>query len=268
MARVWRLLLDPAADGRWNMAVDEALLATAQAGGPPALRLYGWRGPWLSLGYAQVLPASSAEACGRVGVGVIRRITGGSAVLHGADLTYAVAAPESELPAGLQASYALVGRALLRALHGLGVAAHVAAHSSVPRAAAPFDCFARAGGDEICVAGRKLAGSAQRRSGGGLLQHGSLRLASDPPQAARAAGSVPGAATSLAELGVSMGEAALRARLVAAFEAELGVRFVADTLGAAEHARALERAAARAEKPWRAGPSPASVPSRPPLAGR
>jgi lipoate-protein ligase A len=232
------------------MAVDEALLASAQAGGVPTLRLYAWRGPWLSLGYAQSLSRERAEACERAGVGVVRRVTGGWAVLHGADLTYAVAAPEPDLPPGLQACYALVSQVLLRALSALGVEAELAARPMGPRSEPVFDCFERASGDEICVGGRKLAGSAQRRAAGAVLQHGSLRLAPDPAPAASAAGSVLSAATSLRELGVSASEAMLRDAMAAAFAAELGVVLLPGTLGAAERALATQRAAAHREKPW------------------
>jgi len=92
VATRWRLLRDAAAAGPWNMGVDEALLETAIAEGRPALRLYRWEGPWLSLGYGQTFDAAQREACAAAGVGVVRRVTGGRAVLHGGDLTYAVAA--------------------------------------------------------------------------------------------------------------------------------------------------------------------------------
>ena len=242
VAGAWRLLVDPAAGGAWNMAVDEALLASVQSGGRPALRLYAWEGAWLSLGYAQPLSADRAAACERAGVGIVRRVTGGAAVLHGADLTYAVAAPESALPGGLQETYALVSRALLRALAALGVTAEVAA--SAPRSAGPraFDCFEQAAQDEICVGGRKLAGSAQRRSRGGVLQHGSVRLGDDPPAAARAAGCAGPAAASLRALGVRAADAQVRAALVAGFSAELGVVFEPAALEPAERSLAVARA--------------------------
>ena len=173
----WRLLRDGAASGAWNMGVDEALLATASESGRATLRLYAWDGPWLSLGHAQPAPGPLAQACTEAGVGLVRRATGGSAVLHGSDLTYAVAVPESALPPGLQGSYARVAEALSLALASLGLRTRRAPGGPSPRG---FDCFQQAGGDEICVGERKLVGSAQRRSGGAVLQHGSIRLAPDP----------------------------------------------------------------------------------------
>ncbi len=88
----WRLIVDGRANGEWNMGVDESLLKTAVTAGTPTLRFYRWRGPWLSLGYSQRPQAELYAACSRAGVGVVRRVTGGRAVLHGEDLTYAIAA--------------------------------------------------------------------------------------------------------------------------------------------------------------------------------
>ncbi len=105
------------------MGVDEALLASAVRTGRPSLRFYRWQGPWLSLGYGQVLDRERVADCSRAGVGVVRRVTGGRAVLHGSDLTYALAAREGQLPPGLMASYELVAGVLIRALGALGVEA-------------------------------------------------------------------------------------------------------------------------------------------------
>jgi lipoate-protein ligase A len=236
MGSAWRMLVDAKpATGWWNMAADEVLLAAAAAGAPPVLRLYEWDGPWLSLGYAQPFSATSEAACRDAGVQVVRRVTGGRAVLHGADLTYAVAASERALPAGLDASYRLVSDAILAALRDLGIAAERAPNAAPVAPAAEFDCFALPATDEICVGGRKLAGSAQRRAGGAVLQHGSLRLAPDPARAAAAVGLGRGA-TSLAELGIpeAQARAALVASLPAALGRLLGAEFEAGGLGAAE----------------------------------
>jgi lipoate-protein ligase A len=245
------------------MGVDEALFARAVRTGRPSLRFYRWRGPWLSLGYGQIFDRGRIETCGRAGVGVVRRITGGRAVLHGSDLTYALAAREGQLPAGLMASYELVAGILVGALEALGVEAVA---SSFPRrreafqhrfqidpmsaASRPqranFDCFARPAGREICVGGRKLAGSAQRRAKGGILQHGSIRLAPDPPEAQRASSLSGAGATSLMELGVNSDPEVLRTACVEAFERvlgalEIGVLTAEDRAGADERVRNHQR---------------------------
>ena len=188
MSLSWRLIQQGPASGGWNMGVDEALLATAIAG-TPTLRLYSWDGPWLSLGYAQPCSDELERRCRAAGVGLVRRATGGRAVLHGGDLSYSIAAPQSALPPGLQGAYGKVSDVLLRAIQALGVAADRAAGeirpnspdpSGGPGAASPtgrdvrprhpqlhepdashgFDCFQAAATDEICLAGSKLAGSA------------------------------------------------------------------------------------------------------------
>ena len=281
----WRLITHEAAHGAWNMGVDEALLATAIRTGRPSLRFYRWQGPWLSLGYGQRLDRERIAACSSAGVGVVRRVTGGRAVLHGSDLTYALAAREGQLPPGLMASYDLVAEILVSALGTLGVEAVASGsplhHGRAFRAqleadpgrsldgssAASFDCFARPANREICVAGRKLAGSAQRRAKGGILQHGSIRLCADPP-AARSASSLAGVgATSLAELGADCAPEVLQAACVEAFERALGQLEVGD-LSTEERAGADERVRNHRRDSGSAPSGYAPTTSREPFAGR
>jgi len=260
----WRLLGggEPAgAPGAWNMGADEALLASAAAGGRPSLRLYAWDGPWLSLGYAQTPSEARLAACAGAGLGVVRRVTGGRAVLHGGDLTYAVAAPDAALPEGLRPSYAVIAEALHAALASLGVDARRSARAAAAHPPAAFDCFEAPAEDELVVDGRKLVGSAQRRVAGALLQHGSVRLAPDPPAAVRAAGLGGGRATSLREEGFRGGAAELAGALVRAFERVLGERLEPSELSASERRGAAERAAAHAADPLSA-PAPGSFSPR------
>ncbi|HEU4523678.1 MAG TPA: hypothetical protein VFR62_01575 [Gemmatimonadales bacterium] len=176
MAPSWRLLLD--LDGRpgWqNMGLDQALLARAGRG-ERWLRLYRWTPHCLSFGRHE--PASRRYDRDRIearGLDVVRRPTGGRAVWHADELTYAIAAPASPF-GGLRQAYEEIHRMLLAALRLLGVSAELAP----ARAAVAVDggaCFASPVGGEITVGGRKLVGSAQLREGTGLLQHGSLLLA-------------------------------------------------------------------------------------------
>jgi lipoate-protein ligase A len=206
------------------MGVDEALLRSAGEGGRPALRFYRWRGPWLSLGYAQPDDGARDARCARAGVGIVRRCTGGRAVLHGSDLTYALAAPACALPEGVGASYALVAEALAAGLRALGIEVERRARAAGPPSEAGFDCFARPAAEELCAGGAKLVGSAQRRAGGGVLQHGSLRLEPDPAPARLASGLGGPGATSLRELGHEPALGALCESLARAFEGCLGVR--------------------------------------------
>ena len=236
----WRLLLDGPASGAWNMGVDEVLLLSAGERGWASLRFYRWRRPCLSLGYAQACEAALRTACARVGLEVVRRATGGRAVLHGGDLTYTLAAPPEALPDGLRATCELVAGALVAGLRALGVDAE---RSDARRAhSEAFDCFQVPGLDELCAGGRKLVGSAQRRTRRGVLQHGSIRLRPDPAALRLAAGLDPGAATSLSELGCRASPQAVQAALCEAFAAVLGGRLEPGTLSTAE-VRAAQRLA-------------------------
>ena len=249
MARPWRLLVDGSASGPFNMGVDEALLETALREGRPSVRFYRWRGPWLSLGYGQRRRARGDEGRRAAGVGVVRRSTGGRAVLHGCDLTYAVAAPAHLLPEGLRPTYALIAGAVAAALGDLGVAVERVDDPSVARSDSEFDCFATPVTDELCVGGRKLVGSAQRRVGAGVLQHGSIRVTADPPQARAALGLGDDVATSLAELGRPTGLDALLRAFVRSFGEALDACFEAEGLSDRE----LLSARARGVDPVPAG---------------
>lgn len=242
MSTHWRLLLDGAGSGPWNMGVDEVLLESAVARGTGALRLYRWDGPWLSLGYGQSLAPLRRAACAEAGVGVVRRVTGGRAVLHGGDLTYAIAAPDRMLPDGLVATYQLIAQALADALRALGVEATRAPRPPTPSRGAPdFDCFAAPAGDELCARGHKLVGSAQRRTRGAVLQHGSIRVHPDPAAAREAAGIGGLAATSLAELDVPCSYGDLCDACVTAFERSLSAVFAPEPLSDRERQAAAAR---------------------------
>lgn len=245
MPRAWRLLIDGAASGPWNMGVDEALLATAVSAGMPTLRFYTWDGFWLSLGYGQTLPAERRAACRAAGVGVVRRVTGGRAVLHGADLTYAVAAPEGMLPAGLRETYEKLSQALQAGLGAVGIPASGARRPAGPAREPAFDCFSEAAGDELCVNGRKLVGSAQRRARGGVLQHGSIRLKPEPAPVRGAAGLTEGRSTSIGELGFEGTTDELLTACVAAFSEGLE----ADLEGLPLEKCEIELARKRSEEP-------------------
>jgi lipoate-protein ligase A len=158
-------------------------------------------------------------------------------------LTYALAAPGELLPRGLHDAYALVSNALCEALRGLGVPAE---RQRDGRAGQPgFDCFAQLAADEICAGGRKLVGSAQRRAGGAVLQHGSIRIAPDPDWASRAAGSVRSRATSLRELGVTQTPEEVREACGEALCTALGAVLQAGGLTDRERRWALESARRR-----------------------
>jgi lipoate-protein ligase A len=161
------------------MAVDEALMEHARSTGEWTLRVYSWSTPTISLGRNQTARGLYDLAeIQRRGFGVVRRPTGGRAILHDREVTYSVTAPTAS--AGeLGESYRRINRLLLSALHRLGVGASVAAPATRAIAPGMSPCFDEPAAGELVVDGRKLAGSAQWRMDGALLQHGSILVADD-----------------------------------------------------------------------------------------
>lgn len=163
-----------------NMALDVAMAWGVGEGlAPPTLRLYRWDPPAVSIGYAQ-RPETALDlaACARRGLSVIRRPTGGRAVLHDGDLTYAVAVPRRGPWAGrsVAATCRAIHEAVAAGLRRLGVPAQVAGPRPTRGSAGGPLCFAAVSTHEITSGGRKLVGSAQRRFRDAVLQHGSIPL--------------------------------------------------------------------------------------------
>jgi lipoyl(octanoyl) transferase len=186
--RRWRLLITEPTDGATNMAIDEALWRNRQAGAsPPTLRFFAWAPPTVSLGYGQPLDRHvDLDTCRALGVGIVRRPTGGSAIYHDGperELTYSVVGTAADLGIGpdLLETYRWIGAALLRGLQALGAPAELVPERP-PDGPVPAFCFARTGVFEIEVGGRKLVGSAQRRQGDSFLQHGAVLLGVDEPR--------------------------------------------------------------------------------------
>ena len=178
--KTWRYLPYAVYSGAENMAVDEALLLTmAHTLDPqPVLRFYGWSPATLSLGYAQSYHKEvDEEACLAEGIEIVRRPTGGRAVLHQYELTYSVIAPEHDphVSGTVIQSYLKISQALLKGLKALGVPAEIVACSGL-NGASSSACFDAPSWYELVVDGRKLVGSAQVRKEGMLLQHGSILL--------------------------------------------------------------------------------------------
>lgn len=173
-----RLIVDGPADGAWQMAVDEVLLDSAAVSGRMTLRFYGWSEPTLSLGYFQDYAERDAHAPSRQ-CPLVRRQTGGGAIVHDRELTYSLAVPAAHPRAGDPATlYQTMHEALIRTLAGFGLAAQRCQERRVRAGASePFLCFQRRATGDVLVGGVKVCGSAQRRRRGAILQHGSLLLA-------------------------------------------------------------------------------------------
>ncbi len=232
---IWRFLDSGSASGARQMAVDDALLTLCGRGRSPlTVRLFGFRPPCLSLGRFQPTPP---ETCREPGLEVVRRPTGGRAVLHRGDICYSVVAPaDHSLVAGsISQSYGKIARALAEALAILGLPPleEAAAQSRLPAADWCFEAMAP---HELALDGAKLVGSAQLRRDGILLQQGSIRLAPS--------GGQPSGATSLEEaLGRRVSHREMVSALVEGFTRAWGVQFRRGRLTAEEEqlAQQLER---------------------------
>lgn len=255
MTNRWRLLATGEQPGAVNMAVDEAILeAVAEGASPPTLRFFAWNPPCLSLGYAQpfadVDPARLAER----GWEVVRRPTGGRAILHTDELTYSITAPldEPRVAGGVLESYNRLATALLKAVQLLDMPVEMTegpTHGG-NGASGPV-CFEVPSAYEITVDGKKLIGSAQARRKGGVLQHGTLPLTgdlariteslvfADDTARARAAVSLLQRATTVEmALGHEVSAESANQAFVTAFQSELGLSFQHGELSASEISRA------------------------------
>jgi lipoate-protein ligase A len=182
MTDTWRLLITPPARGAWNMAIDESILEhIGRRESLPTLRLYAWQPPCLSLGYAQPFADVDVQRLNERGWDVVRRPTGGRAILHTDELTYSVIASNDEprVAGSILESYNRLAGALLRAVKSLGLPVEMKEDSGATHGTPNPVCFEVPSAYEITVHGKKLIGSAQARRKEGVLQHGSLPLTGD-----------------------------------------------------------------------------------------
>ena len=255
----WRLLHTLPSTGAWNMAVDESILEHIHRGETlPTLRLYSWNPPCLSLGHAQSFADVDMERVKAHGWDVVRRVTGGRAILHTDELTYSVtgASEEPVLSGGVLDSYNRLAQALLYAICELGLPVEMKEHAPAGEPSAlnlnPV-CFEVPSTYEITVEGKKLIGSAQARKKEGVLQHGSLPLSGDltricealvfKDEAARgnAAQRLLARATTVQSvIGVETDWETAAKAFVKGFEAQLGIRFQRGELSRSESERANE----------------------------
>lgn len=197
-----RVLVEPHAGAALNMARDEALLAA----GEPVVRLYGWRPAAVSLGRAQTEAEVDLDAARGWGLDVVRRATGGGAILHNEEeVTYAVVLPLDwpGLPRDISGSFSFLSAGVVDALRSLGVPAEI---ESVPDNTRETLCYVRKQGTNVMVGARKISGGAQRRSDKAVLQHGTVIVTRDEERMARLfrtpADDIRARVTSLEEEGV------------------------------------------------------------------
>ncbi|MCB9915832.1 MAG: lipoate--protein ligase family protein [Planctomycetes bacterium] len=229
MPRTWRLITTWGAPPAFNMGLDEALLERRDA--PPTLRFYSWSPDTLSLGYFQRW--ADVPGTARAGA-VVRRITGGGAIHHVNELTFSFSASADDpLYVGKVAdSYCRVHKAIAAALAGLGVEATLlcdgAAASDV---AGTGMCFHAGTPQDLVWGGRKGVGSAQRRTGGRVLHHGSIKLGTSP---------LEGDIATLREAAPGLDAGALAPRLLDAFREHLDLAFEVGVPTPEERERARE----------------------------
>lgn len=228
----WRVIVDPPAGGAENMARDRLLLEELVAGDRPAtLRFYGWTPACISLGLGQREDILDLDRLRRAGIDVVRRPTGGQALLHDDEVTYSVVASQQDPVVGgtLMQSYHAISQALIAGLAELGIDGVGAPCEPRPASGMTPVCFASASAEEVLVSGRKLLASAQWRSRGAFLQHGSLLLSDRQAELPRylrdsAAREIQPMSVSLAELLPNrIGVSDLIEMLCRGFEKTLGI---------------------------------------------
>jgi lipoate-protein ligase A len=250
----WRLILDSPASGAWNMAVDEAILEHAGRGDSlPTLRLYAWQPACLSLGYAQPYADVDESRLSAHGWEVVRRPTGGRAILHTDELTYSVTtSPGEPLMTGtVLESYNRIAEALVAACHALSLPVSMEQHTPPAENTKGAVCFEVPSAYEIVLEGKKLIGSAQARKREGILQHGSLPLHGDLTRIVQALAFedestrentavrlLKRATTAESHLGRVVGWETAAQALVGAFQQTLGLNFERGELSGAEKDRA------------------------------
>ncbi len=190
----WRLLNTGYSTPAFNMALDEAsLILLSEKKIEPTLRFYGWDPAAISTGYFQSMDELDVDACRKMGIGIVRRLTGGRAVLHDNELTYSILVPESDdiFPASVLGTYKILSKGILSGLKILGIDADISiparkghnslssqgeSKSKLMKSAA---CFDAPSWYEIVVNGKKIVGSAQSRKKRVILQHGSIPFSFD-----------------------------------------------------------------------------------------
>jgi lipoate-protein ligase A len=221
------------------MAVDQTLLEqVADPASPPTtfLRFYQWEQPTLSLGFSQkTQKVVDLEYCRTHGIRLVRRITGGKAVLHDQEITYSVISDDSEFfpSRDIGETYRRIAVALAAGFKEMGLETSLApaAPPSLPCGASSPSCFAAANHYEILCQGKKLAGSAQHRTGSAFLQHGSILLAFDPDRLNGALGIHPrneiaSKVTSLSDcLGYHPDASEVVGKLLSGFQSTFQIKF-------------------------------------------
>jgi len=253
----WRLIIDAPGSGAWNMSVDESILEhVVQKVVQPTLRLYTWNPYCLSLGYAQSYRDVNLDYLHQKGWALVRRPTGGKAILHADELTYSINAPQDNpvVNGSVLESYQRLSKALLYALKVLGIQADSKIkQNKVDNLSSNAICFETPSDYEITCQGKKIIGSAQARRLQGVLQHGAIPLFgaidritqvlhfnSEFERQTATANLNLRAANLQSILNRKISWEVITEAVIKGFETELGLNFIQETLSEQEYKRAHE----------------------------
>lgn len=245
--KTWRLINSKQGRASYNMALDEAIAVSVRKGNsPPTLRLYSWDRPSVTLGCFQKIGEIDTEYCLNADIPVVRRPTGGRALLHNKELTYSFSVKTDNylFSKGLFDSYKKISAAFYLALSKLGLSPEAKLIRGTRQAKSPL-CFQSASYGEITIDSRKVIGSAQKRWTDGLLQQGSIPYLIDEAEVLkifrlRSAGDIKGAMAGLMEAVPDLSDEKFRDMVKTSFEKTFDIKFTGSVPSQEEEALALE----------------------------
>lgn len=228
----WRLIQDEPRDACANMAIDEAIFIAFEKGlVPKTIRLYGWKPPAISIGYFQkTSKLFQQKRLKEISLDLVRRPTGGRAVFHEEELTYSIVSGlDTFSESGIVESYRIISHALIKGLKNLGVSAEISSQRKRRRGSdmVSASCFSSPSLYEVLVQGKKVIGSAQKRSKKGLLQQGSILLNLDREKWATIFSSADNTMISLQEI--------LNRKISSQEVSEAFIMAISDSMGALFH---------------------------------
>jgi len=246
----WRLVDSGDCGAALNMALDEAIATSVQRGdSPPTLRVYGWDSPSVTIGVFQRADDIDHEYCVEHGIPVVRRPTGGRAILHAVEITYSLSAPYTAHPGfgSLRSSYSTIAGVFLEAFRHVGMEVFMKDRRERGRVLSGTPhCFESVSYGEIVAGGHKIMGSAQKRSAWGFLQQGSIPFSVPADIYEMIFGNGPPAAQ-ISSLCPDVSREKLKAAIIHAFEKILEKELIEDV--PADHE--MERALILAERKYR-----------------
>lgn len=230
-----RIITQQANHAFFNMALDEAILeAVKQRLSPPTLRFYLWEKPSVSIGFFQKISEINTDYCSRQGYPVVRRLTGGRAILHDSELTYSLSTRTDSAPfkGTLIDNYTVISNALISGLEDFGLTARMSFDKKRHLNSRNPSCFRSMSFGEVTVEGKKIIGSAQKRYKDSFMQHGSIVLTFDTESLKNV---LPGLRESdfmdvgaLQDYSAGINPDSLGAALKGAFEETLKVKLISD----------------------------------------